>query len=81
MTPPTRLAGLTLLKLGEVKERTGLSTKTLRKYLLAGDLKGRKVGGLWWVTAEALKEFGRKLPKPLSQSRSSQPGKSKGKKR
>lgn len=63
MTPPIRLAGLTLYKLQEVSTETGVSTKTLRKYLQEGDLKGRKVGGLWWVTGESLKEFFRKSSK------------------
>lgn len=35
----------------------GKSDQTIIRYLKAGKLKGKKVGGQWRVTEEALREF------------------------
>jgi excisionase family DNA binding protein len=41
----------------EVAKKLKISVYTVRKYLKEGSLKGKKVGGHWYVTQEALKNF------------------------
>ncbi len=41
----------------EVAEILKLKVTTIRKYLGQGDLKGSKIGRVWRITEEDLKEF------------------------
>ena len=54
---PTEIAGTTLYSTEELAEIFKVTPKTLRAYITGGKLKGRKIGGKWFVTQEALKEF------------------------
>ncbi len=56
MTPIT-LRKVTVYRLKEISKRVGLGNATLRKHLAAGTLQGRKVGGVWWVSAAGLRAF------------------------
>ena len=41
----------------ELCELLSMTPQSVRKYLNDGKIKGRKVGGKWLVSKEALKEF------------------------
>ena len=48
---------LTILTASEACERLRVSDKTLRKLLVSGDLRARKVGREWRITQEAIEEY------------------------
>jgi len=52
-----QLGELKLYELKELTEKLGVTVITLRNYINEGKLKGRKMGGRWFVTEESLKEF------------------------
>ncbi len=54
---PVRLGELEVFTLDELEERLSIQKFTLRRYLKAGRLKGRKIANRWYVTAESLREF------------------------
>jgi len=64
--------GTTLYSLPELSEKFGLGIRTLRRYLHSGRLVGRKMGKMWYVSAESIKEYfetkGSSLP-PSSQEK------------
>ncbi len=43
-------------KVGEAAEYTGLAVGTIRSFLRRGVLPGRKVGGTWLISIDALDE-------------------------
>jgi len=46
-----------LYSVKELEPVLGKSDQTIIRYLKAGKLKGKKVGGQWRITEEALREF------------------------
>jgi len=54
---PITLGGLTLFTLDELSEKLGITTLTLRTYIKEGKIRGRKAGGAWYVSEEALRDF------------------------
>lgn len=59
---PITIGSIKLFKVEEVlnafAEGDGkLSKQTIRKYIRDKKLKGRKVGGIWWVTEDSLREW------------------------
>jgi len=54
---PITLGGLNLFTLDELSEKLGITTVTLRTYIKEGKIKGRKAGGTWYISEEALREF------------------------
>ena len=54
---PIKLGGTTFYSTGELSKVSGITPQTIRKYLKSGKLKGKKVGGSWFVTESSLKKF------------------------
>jgi len=46
-----------LFDLKEISEKFGVSIETIRNYINAGQLKGRKFGVNWYVSSRALEEY------------------------
>lgn len=51
------LASDQLLSLAEAASKVGLSPNSLRRYVLQGKLRARKVGRNWVTTLAAVKEY------------------------
>jgi len=70
---PIKINDLTLFDLKEISQKFGLSIDSIRSYIQAGKLKGRKFGVKWYVSARALEEyFSGKLDDYLSRKRESE---------
>ena len=54
---PKQAGKITIFNVKELCELLSLSYLTLTRYLKEGTIKGRKVGGKWLVTDDALKEY------------------------
>ena len=54
---PIKINDLTLFDLKEISEKFGVSIDTIRSYIKTGQLKGRKFGVNWYVSARALEEY------------------------
>lgn len=54
---PITLGNIKLFSLKELSETLSVSDVTLRSYISKGNLKARKVGGKWYVSEEALREY------------------------
>ncbi len=54
---PRRIGNLTLYSIDDLHEILGISKMTLRAYLREGKLRGRKMGGKWFVTEESLRSY------------------------
>ena len=54
---PVTINDLTLFDLKEISQKFGLSIDSIRSYIQAGKLKGRKFGVKWYVSAQALEEY------------------------
>jgi len=46
-----------LFDLKEISEKFGVSIETIRSYINAGQLRGRKFGVSWYVSSRALEEY------------------------
>ena len=51
------IEGITLYTIKELSETLQVTPETLRNYITSKKLKGRKVGGRFLVSSEALREF------------------------
>jgi len=54
---PKTVGSIVLYNQEELHELTGATTEAWRRYLKSGRLKGNKIGGRWYVSEEALKEY------------------------
>jgi len=59
---PMKIGDITVYKVEEIvdafKEGEGkVSKQTIRRYIRDKKLKGRKVGGIWWVTEDSLRDW------------------------
>jgi len=54
---PIKISDLTLFDLQEISQKFGLSIDSIRSYIQAGKLKGRKFGVKWYVSVRALEEY------------------------
>ena len=54
---PKTIGKIKLYSLKELSKKLDVTTTTLRHYLAAGELKGRKMGGCWMVTEDNLHEY------------------------
>jgi len=54
---PKKLGDMKLYSLEELSKTLEITTVTLRAYIKAGKLRGRKVGGRWFVSEDSLKTF------------------------
>ena len=54
---PIKINDLTLFDLKEISQKFGVSIDTIRSYINAGQLKGRKFGVSWYVSTRALEEY------------------------
>jgi len=54
---PIEIADIKLYSLLELSQTLKITTVTLRTYIKQGKLKAKKVGGKWYVTEDALREF------------------------
>ena len=54
---PTEIGKITLYSTDELSEKLNVTVTTLRRYIKNGNLKARKVGGRWFISEEALREF------------------------
>jgi excisionase family DNA binding protein len=54
---PEAVAGIKLLTVDDVSAVLGIHRTTIRMYLRAGLIKGRKIGWRYYVTEDSLKEF------------------------
>jgi len=54
---PIKINDLTLFDLKEISQKFGLTIDSIRSYIKAGKLKGRKFGVKWYVSARALEEY------------------------
>jgi len=52
-----KLGRLTLFTIKELSERLNVTPLTLRSYIKKGKLRGRKVGGVWYVSDLSLRRF------------------------
>lgn len=53
-----KMLNMKFYEVGEVREILGLkSDLTVRKYIVSGKLKARKVGGRWKIAEENLRAF------------------------
>ena len=52
-----KINDLTLFNLKEISEKFGVSIETIRSYINAGQLRGRKFGVNWYVSSRALEEY------------------------
>lgn len=64
-----KIGDITLFKVEEIveafKEGEGkVSKHTIRRYIREGKLKGRKVGGVWWITEDSLRDWLGAVPEP-----------------
>lgn len=48
---------LTVYDVEECSKMLNIHPNTVRRYVRSGKLKGQRVGGKWYVTADTLKEF------------------------
>ncbi len=54
---PITLGNIKLFSLKELSETLSVTDVTLRSYISKGNLKARKVGGKWYISEEALREY------------------------
>jgi predicted site-specific integrase-resolvase len=54
---PIQLGDIKLYNLKELTDKLDVTIVTLRNYINEGKLKGRKMGGKWFVTEDSLKEY------------------------
>jgi len=52
-----KIAGTEFYQVEELAEMLRRDPQTIRAYLRKGQLKGRKVGRAWYVSAQAVKEL------------------------
>jgi len=57
VTMPIKIGDIKLWSVKELSIKLSVTPITLRKYLVSGRLKGQKVGGMWYVIDEALREY------------------------
>jgi excisionase family DNA binding protein len=54
---PIELGGITLFSVAELAQRLDVTPMTLRTYFKEGRIQARKVGGKWYCSEEALRNF------------------------
>lgn len=54
---PIKIGEITLYSVEEIAEKLDVHARTVRTYIKDGKLRGRKAGGKWFVTEEALRAF------------------------
>lgn len=54
---PIEIGDIRLYSISELAEKLKLTEVTLRSYLRAGKMRGKKMGTSWYVTEEALREY------------------------
>jgi len=54
---PIKLGDTTFYSTEELSKILGITLPTLRKYIKSGKLKGKKIGGTWFVAESNLKKF------------------------
>lgn len=54
---PIKIGDLTLYSVSEVSQKLNVTTATIRNYLKQGQLKGQKVTGRWFISAEDYSKF------------------------
>lgn len=59
---PIQIGDIKLYSVLELSQVLKITTVTLRTYIRQGKLKGQKIGGMWYITEERLKEFFNGLP-------------------
>ncbi len=60
-----KIGDLELYTVEELSSSLGIQERTIREYLKAGKIRGRKMAKRWYVTEEALREyFGAEEPEP-----------------
>lgn len=52
-----KIGDLELFTVEELSELLDIQERTIREYLRAGKLRGRKMAKRWYVTEEALREY------------------------
>ncbi len=54
---PIKIGEIVLYDVIELSKKLNVTPITLRSYMKAGKLTGRKVGGKWFVSEESLKDY------------------------
>jgi len=54
---PKKIGQITLYEVKDLSEILDIQEITIRKYLRAGKLKGRKLAKRWYVSEESLQDF------------------------
>ena len=54
---PIKIGGLVLYSVFDLEQMLGVQATTIRQYLRTGRIRGRKLGGRWFVSEDALREF------------------------
>lgn len=54
---PIQIGDIKLYSVLELSQVLKITTVTLRTYIRQGKIKGQKIGGMWYITEERLKEF------------------------
>lgn len=54
---PIKIGDIVLYDVLELSKKLDVTPITLRSYMKAGKLTGRKVGGKWYVSEESLKDY------------------------
>ena len=54
---PVEIGDIKIYSIRELSEALDVTPLTLRNYINQGKLKGRKVGGRWYVSEDSLREF------------------------
>ena len=52
-----KLGDIKLFSIAELSKKLNVTPTTMRTYIKTGRIKGEKVGGKWYVSEDALKEF------------------------
>ena len=52
-----KMGDTTYYPIKEISRMFGITTLTLAKYCRSGKLKGKKIGGTWFITESNLKQF------------------------
>lgn len=68
-----KIGELELYTVDELSELMGIQERTIREYLKAGKIRGRKLAKRWYVTEEALREYF-EAEEPLPEEEQHEPG-------
>jgi excisionase family DNA binding protein len=68
-----KIGELELYTVEELSSSLGIQERTIREYLKAGKIRGRKLAKRWYVTEEALREYF-EADEPEPEERQYEPG-------